>query len=52
MTLFEKIKEAKTREEMAKLLSKIYVMGWDDRDRLWTLSDDEIITDIIDTLTN
>ena len=52
MALFEKIKEAKTIEEMAKLLSKIYDMGWEDRDRFWSLSTDEIIIDIMDTLTN
>ena len=52
MTLFEKIKEAKTIEEMAKLLSKIYDMGWEDREWLWDSSSDEIIIDIMDTLTN
>ena len=52
MTLFEKIKKAKTIEEMAELLSKIYDMGWEDRERLWNLSADEIVTDIMDTLAN
>lgn len=52
MTLFEKIKKTKTREEMAELLSQIYTMGWEDRERLWSLSADEIVTDIMDTLAN